>query len=58
MRVVDVQSEHYKVAREYMVRLEDEDFDNSEMLAKIADAAGMSPQEVKTTFATVVGQAS
>lgn len=58
VRVVDVQSEHYKVAREYMVRLEDEDFDNSEMLAKIADAAGMSPQEVKTTFATVVGHAS
>jgi 6-phosphofructokinase 1 len=55
VRLVDINSEHYKVAREYMIRLEREDLENHEMLAKLAAAAKMTPEEFKKKFAHVVG---
>ncbi len=55
VRMVDLNSEHYRVAREYMIRLEREDLENPEMLAKLADAAKMTPEEFKKKFAHVVG---
>ena len=55
VRLVDINSEHYKVAREYMIRLEREDLENPEMLAKLAAAAKMTPEELKKKFAHVVG---
>ncbi len=55
VRMVDINSEHYRVAREYMIRLEREDLENPEMLAKLADAAKMTPEEFKKKFAHVVG---
>jgi len=55
VRLVDINSEHYKVAREYMIRLEREDFENPEMLAKLAAAAKVTPEEFKKKFAHVVG---
>ncbi len=55
IRLVDINSEHYKVAREYMIRLEREDLENPEMLAKLAEAAKMTPEEFKKKFAHVVG---
>ena len=55
VRLVDINSEHYKVAREYMIRLEREDLENPEMLAKLAEAAKMTPEEFKKKFAHVVG---
>jgi 6-phosphofructokinase 1 len=55
VRLVDINSEHYKVAREYMIRLEREDLENPEMLAKLAAAAKMTPEEFKKKFAHVVG---
>jgi 6-phosphofructokinase 1 len=51
IRVVDLGSEHYQVAREYMVRLETEDLEDPDKLAELASAAGMSPDEFRTTFA-------
>ena len=51
IRVVDLGSEHYQVAREYMVRLETEDLEDPEKLAELASAAGMSPDDFRTTFA-------
>jgi ATP-dependent phosphofructokinase / diphosphate-dependent phosphofructokinase len=44
VRVVDITKPAYKVAREYMIRLEPEDFDDPAKLEKFADAAS-SPQE-------------
>ena len=39
VRPVDISKPAYKVAREYMIRLEREDFENSQRLEKLACAA-------------------
>jgi ATP-dependent phosphofructokinase / diphosphate-dependent phosphofructokinase len=44
IRTVDVRSEHYHVARKYMIRLEQSDLDDTEMCAKLAAAAHMTPE--------------
>lgn len=49
IRKVDVDSELYRVAREYMIRLEESDFEE-ERLRKIAQAANMSPDKFKARF--------
>jgi ATP-dependent phosphofructokinase / diphosphate-dependent phosphofructokinase len=51
VRLVDIQSEHYKVAREYMIRLEREDLENPEMRERLAGVAKMSADEFVDTFA-------
>jgi 6-phosphofructokinase len=50
IRVIDVQSEHYHVARKYMIRLEQRDFDDPEMRAKLAAAAHLTPEEFVSAF--------
>jgi 6-phosphofructokinase 1 len=52
-RLVDTGSEHYRVAREYMIRLRPEDLEEESALQRLADAAGMAPQEVKRRFSPV-----
>ena len=52
VRRVDCASEHYAVARQYMIRLEQRDLANPEMRIKLADAAGMSPEEFGREFAS------
>ena len=59
VRVVDLAKPSYKVAREYMIRLEKEDFDNPERLEKLARNASsqdkpISAQEFKKQFEHVV----
>ncbi len=54
VRRVDCGSEHYAVARKYMIRLEKHDLANSEMRTKLADAAAMSPEDFEREFASVV----
>lgn len=56
IRVVDMNAEHYKVAREYMVRLEPSDFDEPERLERLAAAAGMTVEEFRGQFAPVVSR--
>ena len=55
IRVVNVQSEHYSVAREYMIRLERRDLEDRAMLMKLAEAAKMAPEEFGKKFAPLVG---
>jgi 6-phosphofructokinase 1 len=55
VRSVDIDSEHYKVAREYMIRLEARDLEDASMRVKLAEAAKMTPQEFERTFAPAVG---
>lgn len=45
VRLVDIQSDSYRVARNYMVRLEKEDLENPELLAKLAKAANMTEKD-------------
>lgn len=54
VRRVDCGSEHYAVARKYMIRLEKQDLANLEMRTKLADAAAMSPEDFEREFASVV----
>ena len=55
VRLVDVDSEHYNVAREYMIRLKSKDLEDPEMRSKLARAAKMEPEEFKEKFASVAG---
>jgi 6-phosphofructokinase len=54
IRVVDVCSEHYHVARKYMIRLEQSDLDDGEMCAKLAAAAQMTPDEFMSAYSLAV----
>ncbi|MHB1424956.1 MAG: diphosphate--fructose-6-phosphate 1-phosphotransferase [Gemmataceae bacterium] len=49
-RRVNVNGEGYECARRYMIRLERRDFDNPQRLARLANAAGMSPEQFRQRF--------
>jgi 6-phosphofructokinase 1 len=51
IRPVDIDSEYYDVARDYMIRLEPSDLRDPERLGKLATAAHMTPEEFEKTFA-------
>lgn len=55
IRLVDTDSESYRVAREYMIRLEREDLEDPEALAAIAGEAGLTPEETRRRFGPAVG---
>jgi ATP-dependent phosphofructokinase / diphosphate-dependent phosphofructokinase len=54
VRMVDVHSEHYHVARKYMIRLERRDLQDPEMGAKLAQAAHMAPDAFAEAYASAV----
>jgi 6-phosphofructokinase 1 len=54
IRVIDTASEHYHVARKYMIRLEHSDFEDPEMRAKLAAAARMPSEEFVRTYGAAV----
>ena len=54
VRRVDIDSEGYQVARDYMIRLEKEDLANPEMKLQLATAANMTPDEFVARFSHVV----
>jgi 6-phosphofructokinase len=51
VRLVDLQSEHYRVARDYMIRLERRDLEDPQLRAKLAEVAKISPEELDDVFA-------
>jgi len=53
-RMVDTNSEHYKVAREYMIRLNRQDLEDPDAARQLADAAGMQPEEFVQRFSPVI----
>ncbi len=55
VRRVDIHSESYHVARDYMIRLEKEDLADPDMKRRLAMAAKMEPDEFERRFARVVG---
>ncbi len=55
IRLVDTGSENYRVAREYMRRLEPDDLADPETRAAIAEVAGLAPEELAERFAESVG---
>ena len=54
VRLVDINSEHYKIARRYMVRLRKEDFDDLDSVRKLAGAANLTVDEFRKQFRYVV----
>jgi ATP-dependent phosphofructokinase / diphosphate-dependent phosphofructokinase len=56
VRMVDVDSTRYAIARRYMLRLRHEDFTDAEMLSRCAALAGLTPQEFRAQFEYLVAE--
>jgi 6-phosphofructokinase 1 len=54
VRLVDTDTESYKIARRYMLRLRKDDFDNGEQLEKLAKAVNLGLDEFKSEFGHAV----
>jgi len=53
VRLVDTQAEGYRVAREYMLRLEASDFADPAWVEKLAEAGGTDAATLRARFATI-----
>ncbi len=56
VRMVDVSSEYYKIARNYMLRLNEGDFEDPHELAKFAATAGVSLDAFREQFHYLIEQ--
>jgi 6-phosphofructokinase len=54
VRMVDITSDRYKIARSYMLRLKAEDLEDRVELAHLATAANMTPAQFKERFGYLV----
>jgi 6-phosphofructokinase len=54
VRMVDVASEYYSIARRYMLRLNKSDFDDPHELAKFAAVCGISLEEFRLQFGYLI----
>lgn len=54
VRLVDTDTEQYKIARRYMVRLRRDDFTDEQRLARLAATAHLSPEQFRSQFAYIV----
>jgi ATP-dependent phosphofructokinase / diphosphate-dependent phosphofructokinase len=54
VRMVDVRSTRYAIARRYMIRLRRDDFQDPHELAKLAATCGFSPEKFRGEFAYLV----
>ena len=50
VRMVDLESDRYKIARTYMVRLREDDFDDPIGLARLAETIGSTPEQFIAEF--------
>jgi 6-phosphofructokinase 1 len=55
VRMVNVESEGYRVAREYMIRLEPEDFEDAFWVGKLAAAGALTTDEFRDKFGYLSG---
>ncbi len=54
VRMVDVRSTRYAIARRYMIRLRRDDFEDPHELARFAATAGLSLQEFRDQFGSLI----
>ena len=47
VRLVDIASTRYAIARRYMIRLRRDDFNNPQKLANLAKSASLSPEQFR-----------
>lgn len=50
VRMVDITSQSYQIARQYMIRLTPDDFNDPVVLGRCATLVGMSPDEFRNRF--------
>lgn len=58
VRMVNVESEGYRVAREYMIRLEPGDFEDASWVGKLAAAGAMTEDQFRDRFGYLSGNVS
>lgn len=56
VRVVDLHSTRYAIARRYMLRVRRDDLDDPDEVAELAEAAGMTPEAFVDTFRPLVAK--
>jgi 6-phosphofructokinase len=54
VRMVDIESDRYKIARTYMLRLKGEDFEDPRELQKLAQVAGVTTERFRELFGHLV----
>ena len=54
VRMVDVTSEHYRIARRYMTRLEKQDFEQPDSLTSCAGVVRLPPDMFRQRFSGVL----
>jgi 6-phosphofructokinase 1 len=54
VRLVDINSTRYAIARRYMIRLRKDDFDTPEELARLSSVTKLSPEEFRRQFEPLV----
>ena len=50
VRMVDITAQSYQIARQYMTRLSDEDFNDSKALSRYVTLSGLSPEAFRSRF--------
>ena len=55
VRLVDLASETYQVAQDYMIRLQPQDLEDEANVKRLAEIAHMSPDEFRNRFSELVG---
>ena len=50
VRMVDITAQSYRIARQYMIRLSEEDFNDPVMLGRYAALAGLSAEAFHSRF--------
>ena len=53
VRMVDITAQSYQIARQYMIRLSDEDFKDPVALGRYAALVGLSPEDFQDRFQQV-----
>jgi 6-phosphofructokinase 1 len=53
VRMVDISAQSYQIARQYMIRLSEEDFKDPVALGRCAALAGLSPEAFRSRFQSV-----
>ena len=54
VRLVDIHSTRYAIARRYMIRIRRDDFDNPEVIQRIAGTLDTTPEDVRAKFQYLV----
>jgi 6-phosphofructokinase len=54
VRMVDIESQSYQIARQYMIRLTEADVNNRDALDRYAALVGLSPEAFRERFCTVL----